>query len=115
MAAVAASGAALAALLIIAFRGVTAIVFSHSSASPAVGTGSASAKTGQFPVARAGAHAAEFGRVYLNFNLQDQGLREQNCRSKSGRSPSTTWSCSAARWRLRLSGSARRCPWSGGW
>jgi hypothetical protein len=66
-----------AALLIIAFRGVTAIVFSHSSASPAAGTGSAGAKSGQFPVALAEAYAAEFGRVYLNFNPQDQGLREQ--------------------------------------
>jgi hypothetical protein len=66
-----------AALLVIAFRGVTAIVFSHGSASPAVGTGSATAKSGQFPVALAEAYAAEFGRVYLNFNPQDQGLREQ--------------------------------------
>jgi Conjugative transposon protein TcpC len=66
-----------AALLIIAFRGVTAIVFSHSSASPAAGTGSASAKSSQFPVALAEAYAAEFGRVYLNFNPEDQGQREQ--------------------------------------
>jgi Conjugative transposon protein TcpC len=66
-----------AALLIIAFRGVTAIVFSHSSASPAAGSGSATAKPGQFPVALGEAFAAEFGRVYLNFNPQDQGLREQ--------------------------------------
>src|SRR5580698_4452260 len=66
-----------AALLIIAFRGVTAIVFSHSSASPAASTGSATAESGQFPVALAEAYAAEFGRVYLNFNPQDQGLREQ--------------------------------------
>jgi hypothetical protein len=91
-----------AALLVIAFRGVTAIVFSHSSASPAVRTGSASAKpsqnsaspavgtgsasakpgsasaeSGQFPVALAEAYAAEFGQVYLNFSPQTQELREQ--------------------------------------
>jgi len=66
-----------ATLLVIAFRGVTAIFFSHSSASPAVGTGSASAKSGQFPVALAEAYAAEFGQVYLNFNPETQGLREQ--------------------------------------
>ena len=66
-----------AALLVVAFRGVTTIVFSQSSASPTVGTGSASAKSGQFPVALAEAYAAEFGRVYLNFNPQAQGLREQ--------------------------------------
>jgi hypothetical protein len=56
---------------------VTAIVFSHGSASPAVGTGSASTKSGQFPVALAEAYAAEFGQVYLNFNPQTQALREQ--------------------------------------
>jgi len=66
-----------ATLLVIAFRGVTAIAFSHSSASPAAGTGSAGAKSAQFPVALAEAYAAEFGRVYLNFNPQTQGLREQ--------------------------------------
>jgi hypothetical protein len=84
-----------ATLLVIAFRGVTAIVFSHSSASPAVptrsasakpsqssastavGAASANAKSGQFPVALAEAYAAEFGQVYLNFNPQTQGLREQ--------------------------------------
>jgi Conjugative transposon protein TcpC len=66
-----------AALLVIVFRGVTAIFFGPSSAPPAAGTGSASAKSGQFPVALAEAYAAEFGRVYLNFNPQDQGLREQ--------------------------------------
>ena len=109
-----------ATLLVIAFRGVTAIFFSQSSASPAVSqssaspavgkssaspavsqssaspavgkssaspavgkssaspaVGSASAKSGQFPVALAEAFAAEFGRVYLNFNPQTQGLREQ--------------------------------------
>jgi hypothetical protein len=66
-----------AALLIIAFCGVTAIVFSHTSASPAVGTGSAATKSGQFPFALAKAFAAEFGRVYLNFNPGNQGLREQ--------------------------------------
>jgi len=69
-----------AALLVIAFRGVTTIVFGQSSAAPAppaVGAGSASAKSGQFPVALAEAFAAEFGRVYLNFSPQTQGFREQ--------------------------------------
>src|SRR5580693_278775 len=66
-----------AALLVIAFRGVTTIVFGQSSAPPAAGTGSASAKSAQFPVALAEAFAAEFGRVYLNFSPQTQGFREQ--------------------------------------
>ncbi len=71
-----------ATLLVIAFRGVTAIVFADSSASPAAGTGPAGAKSGQFPVSQfpvslAEAYAAEFGRVYLNFSPQTQGQREQ--------------------------------------
>jgi hypothetical protein len=67
-----------AALLIVAFRGVTAIVFNQDSASPATtGTGSASTAGGQFPVTLAEAYAAEFGRVYLNFSPQSQGQREQ--------------------------------------
>jgi conjugative transposon protein TcpC len=67
-----------AALLIVAFRGVTAIVFNQDSASPATtGTGSASTVGGQFPVSLAEAYAAEFGRVYLNFSPQSQGQREQ--------------------------------------
>ncbi len=70
-----------ATLLVIAFRGVTAIVFDDNSASPAAG-GPASAKSGQppagqFPVSLAEAYAAEFGQVYLNFSPQTQGQREQ--------------------------------------
>ena len=66
-----------AALLVIAFRGVTAIVFNQNSAAPGAGTGPASATAGSFPVSLAEAYAADFGRVYLNFNPQNQGQREQ--------------------------------------
>ncbi len=72
-----------AALLVIAFRGVTAIVLNEAPAStggatgPSGGSGSTSATSGQFPVALAEAYAAEFGRVYLNFGPQTQGQREQ--------------------------------------
>ncbi len=80
-----------ATLLVIAFRGVTAIAFDGNSASPAARGGPASAKPGQFPassksaqfpasqfpVSLAEAYAAEFGRVYLNFSPQTQGQREQ--------------------------------------
>jgi len=70
-----------AALLVIVFRGLTAIVFSHSQApaggsatgSPAAGTAAA----GQFPVALAEAYAAEFGRVYFGFSPQSLLQREQ--------------------------------------
>jgi hypothetical protein len=64
------------ALLVIAFRGITAIVFNTTSA-PAVGETGAQSATGQFPVTLAEAYAAEFGRVYLSFSPQNQGQREQ--------------------------------------
>jgi hypothetical protein len=65
------------ALLVIAFRGVTAIAFNQDSASPGAVSGPASDPAGQFPVPLAEAYAADFGRVYLNFSPQNQGLREQ--------------------------------------
>ncbi len=66
-----------AALLVIALRGITAIVSSFAAAPAAGETGTPSAVGGQFPVALAEAYAAEFGRVYLSFSPQNQGQREQ--------------------------------------
>jgi len=66
-----------AALLVIAFRGITAIVFNTASAPAGGGTGPRSAVGGQFPAGLAEAYAAEFGRVYLSFSPQNQGQREQ--------------------------------------
>ncbi len=71
-----------AALLVIAFRGLTAIVFDRALApaggGPAPGsTATGNAVTGQFPVALAEAYATEFGRVYLGFSPQSQVQREQ--------------------------------------
>ena len=65
-----------AVLLVIAFRGITAIVFNNASAPAGGGTGAQSAAA-QFPVALAEAYAAEFGRVYLSISPQDQDQREQ--------------------------------------
>jgi len=65
-----------AALLIIAFRGVTAIAFNQASTPAAGGPASASAAGGPFPVTLAEAYAAEFGRVYLSLSPQTQGQRE---------------------------------------
>ena len=62
------------ALLVISFRGITAIVFGHAAAPAAAGPG---AGGGPFPVTLAEAYATEFGRVYLGFSPQGQGLREQ--------------------------------------
>lgn len=68
-----------AALLIVAYRGVTGIIFNQTAASSG-GTGSAGSTetaAGQFPVGLAEAYAAEFGRVYLNFSPGTQAQREQ--------------------------------------
>ena len=61
-------------LLVIAFRGITAIIFSSSPA-PAGGTRTATGE--EFPVNLAEAYATEFGRVYLGFSPQSLAQREQ--------------------------------------
>ena len=66
-----------AVLVVIAFRGLTAIIFSQASSPPAASAGPAEAASGQFPVSLAEAYAAEFGRVYLSLGPQSQGQREQ--------------------------------------
>jgi hypothetical protein len=66
-----------AVLLVIAFRGITAIVFNQALAPAGGGTVPGGSVGGQFPVTLAEAYAAEFGRVYLGFSPQDQGQREQ--------------------------------------
>lgn len=71
-----------AALLVIVFRGLTAIVFDRAltpaGGGPAPGsTAAGNAATGQFPVALAEAYATEFGRVYFGFSPQSQVQREQ--------------------------------------
>jgi len=66
-----------AALLIVAYRGVTAIVFHQASAPQAGGAEPAGTTAGQFPVTLAEAYATEFGQVYLNFSPATQAQREQ--------------------------------------
>ena len=66
-----------AALLIVAYRGVTAIVFHQASAPQAGGTEPGGTTAGQFPVTLAEAYATEFGQVYLNFSPAIQAQREQ--------------------------------------
>ena len=66
-----------AALLIIAFRGITAIVVSQAPVSAGGGTGPGTAVGVRFPVTLAEAYAAEFGRVYLSVSPQNQAQREQ--------------------------------------
>jgi Conjugative transposon protein TcpC len=64
------------ALLIIAYRGITAIVFNQASA-PQPGAAPVGGATEQFPVMLAEAYAAEFGQVYLNVSPAIQAQREQ--------------------------------------
>jgi len=82
------------ALVVVAFRGITAIIFGSSPA-PAGGTGAANT-AGEFPVSLAEAYAAEFGRVYLGFSPQSLGPREQALAAfvppaVSAASPSLGW------------------------
>jgi hypothetical protein len=66
-----------ASLLIIAYRGVTAIIF-HQASAPLAGAADAGGiAAGQFPVMLAEAYATEFGQVYLNFSPATQAQREQ--------------------------------------
>jgi Conjugative transposon protein TcpC len=66
-----------ATLLIIAYRGVTAIIFHQASAPRADGAEPGGAAAAQFPVTLAEAYATEFGQVYLNFSPATQAQREQ--------------------------------------
>jgi len=66
-----------ATLLVIAYRGVTAIVFHQASAPPAGDAEPGAIPAGQFPVTLAEAYATEFGQVYLNFSPATQAQREQ--------------------------------------
>ena len=66
-----------AALLIVAYRGVTSLVFHQASAPQAGGAEPAGTTAGQFPVTLAEAYATEFGQVYLNFSPATQAQREQ--------------------------------------
>jgi len=81
------------ALLVIAFRGITAIIASSSS-TQASGTGTGTGE--QFPVSLAEAYAADFGRVYLGFSPQNLAEREQALAafvpaSVSAANPSLGW------------------------
>ena len=65
-----------AALLVVIFRGLTAIIFGHAAA-PAGGAGTQDTAGARFPVAMAEAYATEFGRVYFAFSPQNLLAREQ--------------------------------------
>lgn len=67
-------------LLVIAFRGLSAIVSGQdltSAASPAAPVAPIRPVASQFPVSLAEAYAADFGRIYLNFSPQTRAQREE--------------------------------------
>jgi len=66
-----------ATLLVVAYRGVTAIIFNQASAPQSNGAGPPGTAAEQFPVTLAEAYASEFGQVYLNFSPATQAEREQ--------------------------------------
>ena len=66
-----------AVLLIIAFRGVTAIMFNQAATPRADAATAAGAAAARFPVTLAEAYALAFGQAYLNFSPATQAQREQ--------------------------------------
>ncbi len=68
-----------AVLLIIGYRGVTAIIFNETPAprSGSSGTSTAGSGNGQFPATLAEAYAMQFGAVYLNFGTATASQRAQ--------------------------------------
>ena len=57
-----------AAILIIGYRGITAIVLNETPSSTSSGNGAAAAPAPSFPVTLGSAYALQFGQVYLNFS-----------------------------------------------
>jgi hypothetical protein len=67
-------GIAWAALIVIGYRGVLAIVSGQTQSAPSNPVTSASPATA-FPVTRADAYALQFGQVYLNYSPSSAGQR----------------------------------------
>jgi hypothetical protein len=65
-----------AAILVVLYRGVMAIVLNETPANVG-GNGAAGTSGTQFPVTLAEAYAMQFGHVYFNFNPADAAQRQQ--------------------------------------
>jgi hypothetical protein len=70
-----------AAVLVIGYRGVMAIVLNEKPASSSSAAATAGGPAAQFPVTLAEAFAMQFGRVYLTYNPADAGTRQQQLRA----------------------------------
>ena len=66
-----------AALLIIVYRGVTAVFLNETSKTSSATNASAISPVSTFPVTLAEAYALEFGQAYLNFSPATRATREQ--------------------------------------
>ena len=66
-----------AVLLIIGYRGITAIILNETPASRSGGAPAAGSGSTQFPVTLAEAYAMQFGAVYLNFSTATANQRAQ--------------------------------------
>jgi hypothetical protein len=70
-----------AAILVIGYRGVMAIVLNEKPASSGAAATTAGGPETQFPVTLAESFAMQFGRVYLTFDPADAGKRQQQLRA----------------------------------
>jgi Conjugative transposon protein TcpC len=66
-----------AVLLIIGYRGITAIIFNETPASRSGGAPAAGSGSSEFPATLAEAYAVQFGAVYLNFSTATANQRAQ--------------------------------------
>jgi hypothetical protein len=64
-----------AAILIIGYRGISAIVLNETPSSASSGNGAAAAPAPSFPVALASAYALQFGQAYLNLSPNNAAQR----------------------------------------
>jgi hypothetical protein len=82
-----------AALLIIGYRGVTAIVTGETQRSAGAGNGVSTSPASTFPVTLADAYALQFGEVYLNFSQSTAGQRSAQMASflPAGADPQLGW------------------------
>ena len=70
-----------AAILVIGYRGVMAIVLNEKPSSSTGAAVTAGGPATQFPVTLAEAFAMQFGRVYLTYNPADAATRQQQLRA----------------------------------
>lgn len=86
-------GIAWAALLIIGYRGVLAIVTGETQSGTAATPATSGSPSSSFPVTQADAYALQFGQVYLNYSPHDAAQRASELSTflASGSDPQLGW------------------------